>query len=283
MFNLAFGAPEPESFALPHWSYLPVNRCNLPANRLGTLEFQRHPEQLILDTVEPLYQPLFQQLQRLPTRDQRQAHFRHYMTQRFDLSSSRKPSRMEYPALLGGWREQPNGPDAALLKAWVESRFGLLTRYHGRRITSANDRAYFIAQRDQYSFSNTTCFAQLDLAYSYSQYEFQQPSEPSTLQLYRGVEDLAEHDVYSSLNQQDYLVLLNNLSAFSADPEQARTHGSCLLQVDVPRSKVLFCPSLFPDSSPPVYAVLGGLYQVRLGVTEAVSTAFATDPAQPAS
>ena len=43
---------------LPRWARLPINRCNLPADILGGLSFQRGPCPLVIDGVAELGFPL---------------------------------------------------------------------------------------------------------------------------------------------------------------------------------------------------------------------------------
>lgn len=126
---------------LPKGSYLPINRCNLPAMILGGLTFQRHPAPLLLDGVAELHHRLFRSLDLLAEPGERARRFVDYMTVYFRLEALEEVGltpgrrklrgRADYLRMVRGWAFDPNGQEGAVLKAWVESRFGLLARFHG--------------------------------------------------------------------------------------------------------------------------------------------------------
>jgi NAD+--dinitrogen-reductase ADP-D-ribosyltransferase len=262
--------------ALPRWAHLPINRCNLPAEILGSLSFQRTPKALSLDSVNELYPDLFNQLRQKNHALERSLTFIDYMKQRFHLPSNRLQVntnggggrvKANYLNLLHGWQQDVNSRDAALLKGWVESRFGLLTRYHGKSLRSAEDMAQFVSARSQVLYATNAVEAQLDLLYSYCQFELgQQYPEQQHLTLYRGINQLEQYDVLACLGSSEYIILLNNLNAFSHQPEHAAQFGRRLLKVRIPLAKILFFQELFPNElgSGNEYAVLGGLYQACL-------------------
>jgi len=125
---------------LPAYARLPINRCNLPASILGGLTFQKHPAALQLDGVRELHASLLDVLAREPIPRERARRFREYMALSFlldhpeeaglDPQDGRGRSRADYLRLLRGWLFDPDGREAAVLKGWVESRFGLLPRSH---------------------------------------------------------------------------------------------------------------------------------------------------------
>jgi NAD+---dinitrogen-reductase ADP-D-ribosyltransferase len=47
----------------------------------------------------------------------------------------RRRYRASYLRLLRGWAYDNNGAEGAVLKGWVESRFGLVPTYHKEKIT----------------------------------------------------------------------------------------------------------------------------------------------------
>lgn len=59
---------------------------------------------------------------------------------------------------------------------------------------------------------------------------------------------------------------LNNLSSFSADRDRAGEFGDCILEAEVPLTKILFFNDLLPKhmlKGEGEYLVIGGDYRVR--------------------
>ena len=71
-----------------------------------------------------------------PTLADAESAFMLYMNAAFAIdveqapSSARTPFRSCYLKLLQGWGFDSNGPEGAVMKGWVESRFGLRPSYH---------------------------------------------------------------------------------------------------------------------------------------------------------
>ena len=126
---------------LPGYARLPINRCNLPAVILGSLTFQRHPVELSVDGVHELHRLLFDNLKRIDDIRERSENFMDYMRSGFLLDNPEQAGlqpeqkihrreKADYLRLLRGWHFDPNSREAAVLKGWVESRFGLLPQQH---------------------------------------------------------------------------------------------------------------------------------------------------------
>jgi NAD+--dinitrogen-reductase ADP-D-ribosyltransferase len=266
--------------ALPRHARLPVNRCNLPAAILGSLTFQRSPVALRLDAVEALHRDLFRRLRRLPTAGERRALFLTHMAVSFQLdhpeesgwdAASRHPGRpkADYRRLLRGWMFDSNGREAAVLKGWVESRFGLLPRCHRAPLRDYGGEAYRrYCQERASGLANTNALeAQLDLLYSYCQLELAGTvGAQAQVRLYRGVQRLEAHEILAAPAPRRRVVLLNSLSSFSATPERAEEFGDAVLAARVPVAKVLYSPRLLPGllQGEDEYLVIGGLYEVEL-------------------
>jgi NAD+---dinitrogen-reductase ADP-D-ribosyltransferase len=270
------GAP-----GLPASARLPVNRCNLPAVILGSLTFQAHPVALRLDGVAELHRALLLTLAELSTPAERALRFREYMTANFRLDhleeagyeaggrGRRGRSRADYLRMLRGWLFDADGREAAVLKSWVESRFGLLPRSHQGPLGDFGGPNYqaFLAARSQGLYNTNALESQLDLLYTYSQYELA-VRDPAgrPLTLYRGLNRLEGHEVLCRPARREAVLLLNNLNSFTANRERACEFGDTLLEAQVPPAKVLFFPGLLPDllRGEEEHLVIGGLYRVRL-------------------
>jgi NAD+--dinitrogen-reductase ADP-D-ribosyltransferase len=271
---------------LPRSACLPINRCNLPAVILGGLTFQRHPALLLLDGVAELHPHLFQLLEPLAEPAERARQFMDYMTVHFRLEALEEAGltldrstgtrqgrpklrgRADYLRMVRGWAFDPNTQEGAVLKAWVESRFGLLTRYHGGLLDDRAQDAYahFLEVCSRGLYNTNALEAQLDLLYAYCQYEQrrQQP-EWTHLTLYRGFNRFSEDQMLTRLARRRWIVLLNNLSSFSVQRERAEEFGDHLLRVRVPLSKVFFYNRVLPGmlKGEDEYVVIGGIYEVE--------------------
>jgi NAD+--dinitrogen-reductase ADP-D-ribosyltransferase len=108
--------------------------------------------------------------------------------------------------------------------------------------------------------------AQLDLLFTYTQYEFRRQQRVAQLQLYRGVNRFGEHEVLAETGREKR-VLLNSLSSFTGSRERASEFGDYILEALVPVQKVFFHCELLPGvlKGEDEYLVIGGVYDVRLG------------------
>jgi NAD+--dinitrogen-reductase ADP-D-ribosyltransferase len=264
---------------LPRHARLPINRCNLPAAILGGLTFQLHPTTLQIDGIADLHKPLFALLDDIEALAERAQRFVGYMDKHFHLthpedaglSSGHKKSRAKatYQRVVRGWAFDAESREAAVLKGWVESRFGLCPRYHGESLREAGSQAWqrYVEMRVQGLYGTNALEAQLDLVYAYSQYELaRQFPQRTHLRLYRGVNRLGDHEVVADNGQGEKVVLLNNINSFSRSHERAGEFGDDVLAVDVPLAKLAFFSQLLPDMlrGEDEYVVIGGLYRVRL-------------------
>jgi NAD+--dinitrogen-reductase ADP-D-ribosyltransferase len=269
--NSTDGAP-----SLPAYARLPINRCNLPAVILGSLTFQRHPAPLVLDGVAECHAGIFRQLDGVPERAERARLFRDALAAYFCLDHledagcddrSRKRAKANWLRVLRGWSFDADGREGAVLKAWVESRFGLLARFHGEPLRDFSAPAYrrYQEMRAAGLYGTNALEAQLDLIYSYCQYEFARAAAGPLLTLYRGINRLAEHEVLSSKGRRQ-AVLFNNLTSFTTSRERAGEFGDYILEASVPSAKVFFHCGLLPGvlKGEDEFLVIGGAYEVGI-------------------
>ena len=267
--------------ALPQHARLPINRCNLPAIILGGLTFQRAPAALAIDGVAALHRPLFNLLDDIEAGEERAQRFAGYMASHFSLAQPeeagltinqpRPRAKASYLRVVRGWAFDPDGREAAVLKGWVESRFGLMPRHHGDSLREAGSPAWqrYVEMRAAGLYGTNALEAQLDLLYAYSQYEFARQFPAQThVSLYRGVNRLVDHETIADGDSEplEKIVLLNNVSSFSLSRERAGEFGDSILRVDVPVPKLAFFSRLLPGmlKAEDEYVVIGGLYRVRL-------------------
>lgn len=262
---------------LPHAARLPINRCSLPAVVLGGLEYQRHPVPLLIDGVEELHGQLFQRLRQYDAAGERSRQFMAYMSACFSLehpeeaglSGRRQRKHGTYLRALRGWSFDADGREAAALKGWIESRFGLIARHHAEVLRDEEEDAYrhYARARAAGLYGTNALEAQLDLLYAYSQYEFARRFPGLRhIRLYRGVSRVEEHEIIARRGKRRAVLLLNNLNSFTATRERADEFGDYILSADVPMAKVVFSSDLLPGrlQGEDEYMVIGGLYEVEL-------------------
>jgi NAD+---dinitrogen-reductase ADP-D-ribosyltransferase len=258
-----------------------LNRCNLSPWIIGSEEFQAQPLPVEIDGARTTDARLFRRLDEIPDADERSHLFHDYLCAKFSLNekhphrSGAKPQSVySYVHLLRGWGTDSNGPAGATLKAWVESRFGILATFHqGRLATDAAAREAFLLDRTRGNARSIGVLMQLDLLYTFCQDELRRrfPGEQGRT-LYRGTHDSDEYTVRDESGRaaqrfsRELLVQLNNLSSFASDPEVAWEFGSSAWEVQVPFAKIVFFSGLLPKSvlaGESEHLVLGGYYHVR--------------------
>jgi NAD+--dinitrogen-reductase ADP-D-ribosyltransferase len=263
--------------SLPSNARLPINHCNLPPIILGSLTFQQHPVALRLDGVEELHRPLFDSLEGLADARQRAERFKRYMRSVFLLdhldqagfnpNSRRRRDKADYLRMLRGWLFDADGKEGAVLKSWVESRFGLLPRNHQGPLGDFSGENYqtYIKARAQGLYNTNALESQLDLLYTYCQYEIRRRHPSQThVRLYRGINHIDEHEILRRPDKHTYILVLNNINSFTANRERADEFGDFILEVDVPLTKLVFIPDLLPDTlkGEEEFLALGGVYEV---------------------
>jgi NAD+---dinitrogen-reductase ADP-D-ribosyltransferase len=267
--------------SLPRCARLPINRCSIPAVILGSLAYQRHPVPLTLDGVVELHKDLFQRLDIETDPHVRAEMFQRHMAAAFSLEqpeeagwaqdSPRDRSRASYLKMVRGWSFDADGREGAVLKGWVESRFGLLPRHHGGPIRDFSGETYrrYLGMRAQGLYGTNALEAQLDLLYTYCQYELgrQRPGE-THLTLYRGVNRAGEHETLKKVGPRESIVLMNSLSSFTPDRMRAGEFGDNILEVNVPLPKVFFFHHLLPGmlKGEEEFVVIGGVYEASFAL-----------------
>jgi NAD+--dinitrogen-reductase ADP-D-ribosyltransferase len=266
---------------LPRDARLPINRCNLPAVVLGSLTFQQYPAELLLDGVAELHRNLFQRLDAAAP-EARAEVFRDYMTVHFRLErpedmglseeshgERKNRAKANYIKIIRGWSFDADSREAAVLKGWVESRFGLTPRYHGQPLRDPSGSAYrrYQEMRAQGLYGTNAIEAQLDLVYTFCQFELAHRHHGARhVTLYRGVNRMAEHEVLEKGLGGQHVVLLNNLNSFTCSRERACEFGDYILEANIPLSKVFFYCGLLSGvlQGEDEFLVVGGVAGVTL-------------------
>jgi NAD+--dinitrogen-reductase ADP-D-ribosyltransferase len=185
----------------------------------------------------------------------------------YSEAASHARAKASYLRMLRGWAFDADGLEGAVLKGWVESRFGLLPRHHGGPIRDLSGETYrrYLEQRSKGLYGTNAMEAQFDLLYTYCQYELGRQRPGAThVTLYRGVNHLSGHEALSEMRQGRGVVLMNSLASFSAERDRADEFGDRILAVSVPLAKVFFYHRLLPGrfKGEDEYVVIGGVYEV---------------------
>lgn len=263
--------------SLPREARLPINRCNLPAVVLGSLTFQRHPTALVLDGVAELHRDLFRRLRDASPGAQADT-FRDYMTVHFRLErpedqgagrGRKAREKANYVRMIRGWSFDADSREGAVLKGWVESRFGLVPRWHGQALRNPSDEAWLRYQemRARGVYGTNAVEAQLDLVYTFCQFELARRHPGMRhVTLYRGMNRLGDHEVLAHGADGRHTILLNNLSSFTCSRERACEFGDYILEVEVPLAKIFFHCGLMPGvlQGEDEFLVIGGVVDVSL-------------------
>ena len=214
-----------------------TNLVGVPSGLLASAAFNAHPLRLHISGVRETNPALFRMLEDSTSAEEAREAFQKYMAAVFgvdgsdgtDGGSERRPERgpgrryfrSSYRRLLQGWGFDANNPEGAVLKGWVESRFGLLPTFHKAPLGRYPSEAWmtYVEEKMSARFHNNSIQLQLDLLYEYCQWMLARYCFPNRrhLTLYRGVNDLAEHHVVSTLSKREAIVRQNNLISFT-DP-----------------------------------------------------------------
>lgn len=247
---------------------------------LGSLTFQQHPVWLYLDGVEQLHTALFRSLDEIVEAGQRAENFKDYMRSGFLLDhpdeagldaypGKSRRGRADYLRILRGWLFDADGIEGAILKSWVESRFGLLPLNHNGPMNddrSDNYRGY-LAARARGLYNTNALESQFDLLYSFCQYELRRQYQSEThMKLYRGVNRIDRHEILRQPARNSYILVLNNISSFTGNRERADEFGDYIIDARIPLAKLAYFPGLLPGAlkGEEEYLVIGGVYEVRM-------------------
>jgi NAD+--dinitrogen-reductase ADP-D-ribosyltransferase len=253
------------------------NFANVPAWVLASAAFNRAPTQLHLHGVRDSAPGLFRMLDDAADPAAAGQVFAHYMDlvfRRPGPDSAPRPDgprhRASYNDLLAGWGMDSNSRAGAVLKAWVESRFGFAPTFHKEVLGRFPSSAWLAYVEDKAAprYRNNDIDRQLDLLFEYAQWFIRRFGIPGRtfVRMWRGVNSFAEQSVVEGrLADRACVLRLNNLVSFSLSRERADEFGDWILEVEVPTTKLLFFQGLLPGA--PLAGegealVIGGDYRV---------------------
>jgi NAD+--dinitrogen-reductase ADP-D-ribosyltransferase len=253
---------------------------------LSSTAFNANPTPLSIAGTREAHPGLFALLNASPDLVEARDMFAHYLLIAFGL---RKPGKQEQASLcaaeqrrwrsswrklLQGWGMDSNGTAGAVLKGWVESRFGLVPSFHKAPLARFPSDAWITYLQDKASsrHHNNNIHQQLDLLFEYCQWALRSHPPPSDgaasarhLRLWRGSNRFEEQIRVDHMQRRRCTVRLNNLVSFSQSQEAASCFGDWVFEVQVPVSKVLVFPGMLPGQvlqGEQEVLALGGDYEV---------------------
>jgi NAD+---dinitrogen-reductase ADP-D-ribosyltransferase len=255
-----------------------LNLCDVPPWILGSREYNDRPVPITIQGSTAADRRFFDSLDITSDPAQRAQLFEDYMTVKFYLDQwaqltegARRSIKNSYVRFLRGWGVDSNAPEGAVLKGWVESRFGIAPTFHKLPLCSGqgheDDYSHYDIDRTRGTARTNSIYGQFDLLYAYCQYELVRRGTSSNwLTLFRGTYDAREHIITERIGRRSYFVRLNNLSSFTSDMERAWEFGTTVWSVQVPRTKVFFFGDLLDNvhlKGENEFLVIGGEYRVE--------------------
>jgi NAD+--dinitrogen-reductase ADP-D-ribosyltransferase len=268
----------------PHLWYS-TNLVGVPASLLASVAYNAHPVPLAIAGTREAYVGLFALLECSQDLNDARSMFVHYVAIAFGL---RKPKAHElaglgaaeqrrwhssWRKLLQGWGMDANGAAGAVLKGWVESRFGLVPIFHKGPLAHFPSATWvgYLQEKAASRHNNNNIYQQLDLLFEFSQWAQRrfQPlgckANATHLRLWRGSNQVEEQLMAGGLKNRRCTIRLNNIVSFSLSQEAASCFGDWVIEVQVPVSKVLVFPGLLPGQvlqGEQEVLALGGDYEV---------------------
>jgi NAD+---dinitrogen-reductase ADP-D-ribosyltransferase len=235
-----------------------TNLIGIPSGFVGSAAFNASRRPLRIAGVREMNQDLFRMLETGSDPSECAEIFSAYMASMFGLDArssgdeepgARRRYRSSYLRLLRGWAYDSSSPEGAVLKGWVESRFGLFPTFHKEPLRKFNSAPWtrYIEEKMGSRFHNNAIFSQLDLLYEFAQWMLaHRTPDASPMRLFRGVNDFEEHQIVERKDKRHVILRLNNLVSFTSNRDVASCFGDRILQADVPISKVVFYSTLLP-------------------------------------
>ena len=251
-----------------------TNLVGLPTVVLGSKEFNEHPVDLHISGAREMNKNLFEMLSHAPDLADAGIAFQSYMNAMFGIDPEQQDNkgmvrryRSSFLRLLKGWGYDSNGPEGAVLKGWVQSRFGLFPTFHKDVIDRISGPTWttYVEEKMSSRFHNNSIFTQLDMLYEFCQWAMRSFACPglSHLILYRGTNSFDEHQIVERIGRRQVVIRINSLASFSEHRDVAGCFGDVIITTRVPVVKVLFFNTLLPLhplKGEGEYLVVGGEY-----------------------
>lgn len=255
-----------------------TNLVGVSTALIADAAFNAAPFDLHIAGVREMNGPLFEMLALAESLEEAGDAFMNYMAAMFAIDAEQRetttvPGRRRYRSsflrLIKGWGYDANSPEGAVLKGWVESRFGIFPTYHKAPIEriSSGPWATYISEKMSSRFHNNAIWTQLDLLYEFAQValaRFVAPGQ-SHVTLYRGINSFEDHPITERIDKRTAVVRMNSLTSFTPARDVADCFGDIILTAEVPLVKILFFNTLLPShplQGESEFLVIGGDFLV---------------------
>jgi NAD+--dinitrogen-reductase ADP-D-ribosyltransferase len=253
-----------------------TNLVGIPTGLLASEAFNAYPLPLHISGTREAHVSLFARLNGTASAAEASRVFQDYMALVFGLDQTPQPGerrryRASYLRLLKDWGFDANSPAGAVLKGWVESRFGLFPSFHKAPLQRFNSPAWltYIEEKMSGRFHNNSINMQLDVLYEFCQWMLTHfyAAGKKHVRLFRGCNDLREYQLLQKLPGGEALIRLSNLVSFTSQADIADEFGDTIIEAQVPLCKILFYNDLLLDHplrGEAEYLVIGGDYHVKM-------------------
>ena len=254
-----------------------TNLVGLPPAVVGSVAYNDDPQPLAIRGVREMHSGFFQCLEGTASAAEAARLFQRYLDEWFGLDMpnvdayGRRRFRSDYLCLLKGWAFDANSMEGAVLKGWVESRFGLAPSYHKAPLGRFGSPAWmgYLEEKLSCRYNIASLYQQLDLLYEFCQHVLARwiGRGQRHLALYRGMNPCSGASLPAGIHAGPCHVDLNNLVSFSGCREIAGEFGDYILSAQVPLTKVVFFNELFSHhmlKSEGEYLAIGGSYRVEV-------------------
>lgn len=256
-----------------------TNLVGLSTDFLASPDFNAAPQRLTISGAREFNRELFEMLGEAQSLAEAGEAFMLYMNAMFGIDAEQKDRpaanglrryRASFLRLIRGWAFDSSSPEGAVMKGWVESRFGIFPTFHKERIERIASPAWttYVEEKMSSRFHTNSIQTQLDLVYEFCQWALAAFFAPGAthLTLYRGVNASEQGCAFKRGARGWTTVRFNNLVSFTHDKDVATCFGDTVLAAEVPLAKVLFFTELLPVHSlkgEGEYLVIGGDYEVE--------------------
>ena len=256
------------------------NMLGVPPSLLASAEFNDNPTPLHIHGTCEANSGFFEMLGNVTDLRRAGSTFQDYMSLVFGFeeeqcrgtdAQGRRRFLSSYLRLLQDWGFNSNHPQGAVLKGWVESRFGIFPTFHKAPLESLMTPAWmeYVEEKMTSRYHNNCIFLQLDLLYEFCQWAIARFRAPNTrhLLLFRGVDCLDQLRPTANGKGREGVTRLNNIVSFTNSRETAGEFGRYIIEARVPAVKLLFFNELLtchPLRGEAEYLAIGGDYRVRI-------------------
>ena len=257
-----------------------TNLIGIPTTCIADQQFNHQPKPLRIAGTREAANSLFLDLSKQSNLEACGLLFQSYMFDVFGFETEQRLNqdslgrlrfRNSYLKLIQDWGVDSNNAQAAVLKGWVESRFGLWPTYHRQPLANFMNKEWlvYLEEKMHSRYHNNCIYLQLDLLYEYCQWVIERFHVPAKTHktLFRGINTLNDRNIISHLDKHRKVIRFNSIVSFTDKPSIADEFGAYILEVDIPMVKLIFFNDLLPHHAlhgESEYIVIGGDYQVKI-------------------